>query len=153
MTEEKSARHPWTEPDNNELKEMLQAGRRSAEIAVKLGRTRYAINARVDLLNKKAARVNPDSLRLKRWTAQEDELLRALRVSGFQHPTCCFARGLNVERTSYKSATHRLVGCGADSQTQALPRCGHVMRRLNGPSPLSTCSILLVHAETYVGLL
>jgi hypothetical protein len=111
MTEEKSARRPWTESDNNELKEMLQAGRRSAEIAMKLGRTRYAINARVDLLNKKAARANPDSLRVKRWTAQEDELLRALRVSGERN--AAIAKQLN---RSEQAIRHRFYNLGIPSR-------------------------------------
>jgi Myb-like DNA-binding domain len=111
MIKEKSARRPWTESDNKELKEMLQAGRRSVEIARKLGRTSYAINARVELLNKKVARANPGSLRLKRWTVEENERLRALAVAGERY--AAIAKQLN---RSEQAVRHRFYDLGMPSR-------------------------------------
>ena len=107
MTEKKFVRRPWTESDNKEIKEMLQAGRRSVEIAMKLGRTVYAINAHVDLVKKKEARANPGSLRLIRWTVEEDIRLRAFAASGERY--AAIAKQLN---RSEQAIRHRFYNLG-----------------------------------------
>jgi predicted transcriptional regulator len=56
MTGQKPIRRPWTETENKELAQMLQARKSTAEIAAKLDRTQQAIYARVQHLNKTAFR-------------------------------------------------------------------------------------------------
>jgi len=59
MTGQKPIRRPWTETENKELAQMLQARKSTAEIAAKLDRTQQAIYARVQHLNKTAFRKKP----------------------------------------------------------------------------------------------
>jgi hypothetical protein len=65
MTGQNATRRPWTEADNKELEQMLQARKSTAEIATKLERTQQAIYARAQHLDKKAFRTKSSSLRLK----------------------------------------------------------------------------------------
>ena len=65
MTGQNVTRRPWTEADNKELEQMLQARKSTAEIAAKLERTQQAIYARVQHLDKKAFRTKSSSLRRK----------------------------------------------------------------------------------------
>jgi tRNA nucleotidyltransferase (CCA-adding enzyme) len=65
MTGRKGARRPWTETENTELRQMLQAIRPTAETAAKLERTQQAIYSRVQNFNKKAFRTKPGSFGLK----------------------------------------------------------------------------------------
>jgi IS30 family transposase len=59
MTGQNATRRPWTEADNKELEQMLQARKSTAEIATKLERTQQAIYARVQHLDRRRFEQNP----------------------------------------------------------------------------------------------
>jgi IS30 family transposase len=58
MTGPKPVGRRWTRAEEKQLQDMLDAGMTAAEVATKLGRTRQAIYARLQLLYRKRYRAS-----------------------------------------------------------------------------------------------